>query len=253
MSAAAVKFQMNTVRLAYSGWRQLCVRAQPCMQGSGGAAFLLCMLCCLYIHTPQAWLCGTSTAAGAPHHVRGLQMAFELLQLASNPWSGSYPSSMAHWHAHGCSAAVLQAHHATFCTWHVKKPTCRAVAELAKQSKQAASCYESTVRQQAQAPHDITATVSGCQQLSCRNDCSALQCSGQFQPSQSTCMAASRLPHTVQGLCTVYCNVIIITQVTTVATAKPAVRCSNVSLSNRVHGCLTTETHVFVYTVIVST
>jgi hypothetical protein len=36
-------------RTSYSGWIQLCVRAQPCMQGSGDAAYLLCMLCCLYL------------------------------------------------------------------------------------------------------------------------------------------------------------------------------------------------------------
>jgi hypothetical protein len=31
------------------------VRAQPCMQGSGDAAYLLCMLCCLYLqYTLQA-------------------------------------------------------------------------------------------------------------------------------------------------------------------------------------------------------
>jgi hypothetical protein len=28
----------------YSGCRQLCVHAQPCMQGSGDAVFLLCMI-----------------------------------------------------------------------------------------------------------------------------------------------------------------------------------------------------------------
>jgi hypothetical protein len=45
----------------YSGWIQLCVRAQPCMQGSGDAAYLLCMLCCLYLQYAGTFL---SSAAG---------------------------------------------------------------------------------------------------------------------------------------------------------------------------------------------
>jgi hypothetical protein len=52
--------------------QQLCVRAQPCMQGSGDAAYLLCMLCCLYIQqstfdasrTRSARTCLTCQAAG---------------------------------------------------------------------------------------------------------------------------------------------------------------------------------------------
>jgi hypothetical protein len=50
----------------YCGWRKLCVRAQPCMQGSGDAAYLLSkhgMLCCLktqciqsgHIQSKQTW------------------------------------------------------------------------------------------------------------------------------------------------------------------------------------------------------
>jgi hypothetical protein len=34
----------NAKAALHSGWRQLCVRAQPCMHGSGDAACLLCML-----------------------------------------------------------------------------------------------------------------------------------------------------------------------------------------------------------------
>jgi hypothetical protein len=46
----------------YSGWRQLCVRAQPCMQGSGDDAYLLCMLCCLYLHDHAVAKCATMSA-----------------------------------------------------------------------------------------------------------------------------------------------------------------------------------------------
>jgi hypothetical protein len=35
----------------YNGWRQLCVHAQPCMQGSGDAAGLLGMLGAVYLYT----------------------------------------------------------------------------------------------------------------------------------------------------------------------------------------------------------
>jgi hypothetical protein len=34
---------MSLVEL-YSGWRQLCVRAQHCVQGSAATAYLICML-----------------------------------------------------------------------------------------------------------------------------------------------------------------------------------------------------------------
>jgi hypothetical protein len=37
-----------------SGCRQLCVRAQPCMQGSGDAAYLLCMLGAVSLVTSAA-------------------------------------------------------------------------------------------------------------------------------------------------------------------------------------------------------
>jgi hypothetical protein len=47
----------------YSGWRQLCVRAQPCMHGSGDAAYLLCMLCCLHIHL--LCMCCTAVIVGS--------------------------------------------------------------------------------------------------------------------------------------------------------------------------------------------
>jgi hypothetical protein len=40
----------------YSGWRQLCVHAQPCMQGSGNAACLLCMLGAVHVHKHVACL-----------------------------------------------------------------------------------------------------------------------------------------------------------------------------------------------------
>jgi hypothetical protein len=42
-------YELHVISERYSGWSQLCVRAQPCMQGSGDAAYLLCMLCCLNI------------------------------------------------------------------------------------------------------------------------------------------------------------------------------------------------------------
>jgi hypothetical protein len=45
-------YELHVISEHYSGWRQLCVRAQPCMHGSGDAAYFLCMLCCLYIHAP---------------------------------------------------------------------------------------------------------------------------------------------------------------------------------------------------------
>jgi hypothetical protein len=45
-------YELHVISERYSAWRQLCVRAQPCMQGSGDAAYLLCMLCCLNIQQP---------------------------------------------------------------------------------------------------------------------------------------------------------------------------------------------------------
>jgi hypothetical protein len=50
----------------YSGWRQLCVHAQPCMQGPGDAACLLCMLGAVLLYTaaatPRTWACGAHHA-----------------------------------------------------------------------------------------------------------------------------------------------------------------------------------------------
>jgi hypothetical protein len=64
----------------YSGWRQLCVRAQPCMQGSGDAAYLLCMLCCLYLQ----WHCSYVATCGGP---RSLLRRFRgLLTVVRRAW-----------------------------------------------------------------------------------------------------------------------------------------------------------------------
>jgi hypothetical protein len=47
-----------------SGWRQLCVHAQPCMQGSGDAACLLCMLGAVEFHKQLSVIGSTSNGPG---------------------------------------------------------------------------------------------------------------------------------------------------------------------------------------------
>jgi hypothetical protein len=60
----------------YSGWTRICVHAQPCMQGLGDAACLLCMLgAVIFIHVNSGWesavhACRSKTAmreAGRAH------------------------------------------------------------------------------------------------------------------------------------------------------------------------------------------
>jgi hypothetical protein len=50
---------------AYSGWKQLCVHAQPCMQGSGDTACLLCMLGAVYFTYTHAHLAAVSCTSQA--------------------------------------------------------------------------------------------------------------------------------------------------------------------------------------------
>jgi hypothetical protein len=47
----------------YSGWRQLCVHAQPCMQGSGDAACLLCLLGAVYFDEVVSASCKAHTVS----------------------------------------------------------------------------------------------------------------------------------------------------------------------------------------------
>jgi hypothetical protein len=120
----------------YSGWRQLCVRAQPCMQGSGDTAYLLCMLCCLNIqwvrivagrpttalceqHNACMWhaldccdvCCHTATSLTSHRHASTQLVAntpaVAVTQAWARPVVACAASNTSQPHLHSCSHAML--------------------------------------------------------------------------------------------------------------------------------------------------
>jgi hypothetical protein len=70
-----VLLHMQHIQGPNTRWIQLCVHgAQPCMQGSGDAAYLLCMLCCLYLQASQHKVHKVTTVQGLlMSHDHGMQ------------------------------------------------------------------------------------------------------------------------------------------------------------------------------------